>query len=117
MTDPKSPLDGFFEAAQARPPIPSSDLMARVQADADQQALRTARPAAPEETIRQRILDLWPVWSGCVPAALVGLWIGINPPAGLPDPLLWLEPSIDQVTDLSSDFDDWTWNFEEEGQL
>jgi hypothetical protein len=51
-----------------------------------------------------------------VPAALVGLWVGVNPPALLPDPANWIGVSTDQTADFLSDFDDWAWTLEE-GQL
>lgn len=117
MTDPKTPLDGFFEAARAQPPAPSSDLMARVHGDALAQIERNTRSAPPARSLGQRVMALWPVWSGCVPAALTGIWLGMNPPDLLPDPMLWLDPTSDQVTELSTGFDDWAFDVDEEGQL
>ena len=116
MTDPTPELDQFFKAAQAERPIPSTDLMARVRADAQTHLGRAAPLTDAPQGLGRRIMDLWPVWSTCVPAALVGLWVGVNPPALLPDPANWIGVSTDQTADSLSDFDDWAWTLEE-GQL
>lgn len=87
-------LEGLFEQARATP-VPVSDaLMARVLADAQQMQ-------APAQNSGWRAwlaaLGGLPALGGLVTATCVGFWIGIAPPAGLPD----LAGEVFGIEDLS----------------
>ena len=116
MTDPDTELDQFFKAAQRQQPLPSNDLMGQVAKDAQTRLAGGVPLTEARLGLGRRIINFWPVWSTCVPAALVGLWVGVSPPALLPDPAVWLGTSTDQTAEFLSDFDDWAWTLEE-GQL
>lgn len=81
-------LEALLEAARREPPVPSDALMARVLADAQavQPAGRGTR-AAPLR-LRRAVLGLLGGGrgvGGLLTATLVGFWIGVAPPEGLPD--------------------------------
>jgi hypothetical protein len=83
MTDSKlddQALEAFFDAARADAPQVPDALMARVLADA---AAEQRRPRP-----RTWMVDLLGGGfgiSGLITATCVGFWIGLAPPAGLPD--------------------------------
>jgi len=85
-------LDTYFKAGRQAAPQPSSDLLARIEADIDAvQAERRmeSRPADPiKPTLFAKILDSiggWPAISGIATAGVVGVVVGINPPEALTD--------------------------------
>ncbi len=88
--DPDSTtLQPFFEAARADTPMPSGDLMARIEADA---LAMMPEPAglvsAPQRGIFGQLLDLvggWPAVSGLAAATAAGVWIGVSPPVSVSD--------------------------------
>jgi hypothetical protein len=75
-------LEDFFEAARATPPSVPQALMARVQADA-LDAQPRAKGMAKAGWLQA--LGGLPGLGGLATAACVGVWIGIAPPAQLPD--------------------------------
>ncbi len=85
-------LESFFKAARNDIPAPPAALMARVLADA-QQAQAANRPDQqmtpehrPQTGLWGQFLSAiggWPALGGLVSAGVVGLWIGINPPANI----------------------------------
>lgn len=88
-------LADLFARARADAPRPGADLTARiladaaaVQADLRRQAApgprRTQRPQGPVRRLRDA-LGGWPALAGLGLAALAGLWLGLTPPAFLPD--------------------------------
>ncbi|SDJ84818.1 hypothetical protein [Aliiruegeria lutimaris] len=91
-------LEALFDALRDEPEEPSSDLLARVLADAyEAQDARAAKAmpepvsSGPQPARRGRIrglLDMiggWPAVAGLVTATVAGVWIGYNPPAALDD--------------------------------
>lgn len=97
-------LDAFFAAGQAETPRPNPDFMARLQADALREmpvAPARVQPGVWGELWRG--IGGWPALTGLSAAAVVGLWIGVSPPAVVTD--LWAETvSLDYV-DPASAFD------------
>lgn len=98
-------LDALFEAQRRVVSEPSADFMARIAADAAAAAAQMGAPAQ-TETLPERT-SLW-AWlgaalaaipaqvalpGGAVAAGLVGLWIGVAAPQGVPDPALLLSGS------------------------
>ncbi|WP_425102453.1 hypothetical protein [Tropicibacter sp. S64] len=77
-------LGDFFEAARTDAPRPTADFMARLEAQA---LAALPRPAPSPGLLRQllQVLGGWPGAAGLATACAVGLWMGINPPAGLTD--------------------------------
>ncbi len=83
-------LEAAFDAARSSRPEPSSDLMARVLADAQSvQAQKRAAPAAPAPRgyLRQLLEALggWPAVAGLSAAGVAGVWLGLGPMAGVSD--------------------------------
>lgn len=99
MTDDKdddATLTPFFDASRAQAPAPSADLMARVLADARAEQPTTAAPVRPARPARGRLATVfdalggWPAMAGLTAATVAGVWIGVNPPAGMADQLAGL---------------------------
>lgn len=88
----------YFQAAQQQTPVADDALLARVLADglAAQKAhvapAPRARLAAPRWRQLLAALGGWQGLGGLATAGLVGVWLGISPPAGL-DALALLEPA------------------------
>jgi len=79
-------LDTYFDAGRKAAQTPSGDLMARVQADAQAQQLANVPAPAPQPGLFASLwaaIGGWPTAAGMVTATLVGIWIGISPPAPL----------------------------------
>ena len=79
-------LDAYFDAVRKATRVPSGDLMARVLADAEaQQMANVPAPAAQPGLFASlwAAIGGWPTAAGMVTATLVGIWIGISPPAPL----------------------------------
>lgn len=75
-------LEALFESARATPPAVPEALMARVLADAE-----ALQPRAPRRGFWGFVADLGgvPALGGMITASCVGFWLGVAPPAGLPD--------------------------------
>ena len=104
-------LDLFFDAARQAAPMPSDAVMARILADA-----AAVQPVPPG--------GFWPRWlvkigglpalGGLVSAACVGFWLGVAPPATLPDfagHLLNVQSSTSE--EYTGDLADFGWDVEE----
>lgn len=82
-------LDALFAEARSLGDAPGPDLMARVLADAlaAQPAPAQAAPIpAPRPSRLRQFLNAvggWPAVAGLATAGVAGLWIGVNPPAGM----------------------------------
>ncbi|WP_457646798.1 hypothetical protein [Profundibacter sp.] len=79
-------LNAYFDAGRKATKVPSDDLMARVLADAEaQQMANVPAPAAQPGlfTSLWAAIGGWPTVAGMATATLVGIWIGISPPAPL----------------------------------
>ena len=74
-------LEDLFAEALRSPPVPSQDFLARVISDAGAQQPLTL----PGWRLWLGALGGLPGLAGLATAACVGVWIGIAPPAGLPD--------------------------------
>ncbi len=94
MTDKakhETTLDAAFAAARAQKPQPSSDVMARVLADAElvqsELACLPVRPQQRRGYLRQFLEALggWPAMAGLATAGIAGVWLGINPQIGVSD--------------------------------
>ncbi len=89
-------LDALFDAQRRAVPAPSADFMARIAADAATAAAQMgAGPKRPSLWARiSAALDAIPAQvtlpGSAVAAGLVGLWIGVAAPQGMPDPALLL---------------------------
>lgn len=107
------PLEAFLAAARATAPEPSTDLMARVRADAARAAAamerggamaRPARGRIQRPAIRWRATGAGALAAGLAAAALGGLWLGL---AG-PDVVATLETALwgaDPLLALGADLD------------
>ena len=83
MTDfDQDGLEDFFAAARATPPPMPADLQARILADAAAH-MPAARPAW--HRVLWQLLGGSAGVGGLMTAAVVGVWIGVAPPANLPD--------------------------------
>ncbi|CUH82451.1 hypothetical protein SAMN04488093_11411 [Tropicibacter naphthalenivorans] len=79
-------LDAFFAAARDDVPLPSGDLMARIQAEALAEMPVAGARAAPGFWAQLRdALGGWKGAAGLAAACACGVWIGISPPEGLSD--------------------------------
>ncbi len=100
-------LDDLFALAQAKPVMPSDDLMARILADAD--AVQVAAPA-PTQSIWADFFDIiggWPSVGGLAMAGVTGVWFGIAPPATVTTfaaDLIGTDVTVDLLADSSSYF-------------
>ncbi len=104
-------LDALFQAARQSGGIPD-DLLRRVLLDADQvQAGFGESAALVQSPGRWRqlltVLGGWPAVGGLAAACAVGVWIGLAPPAFLPDPvqammLLVSDPTLLDGGDLAA---------------
>lgn len=87
MGNDNQDLDLFFCAAQDAAPVPSTDLMARIMADAQAAQPVIATTVRPSKiglfTALLATIGGWPAMAGMVTAAATGIWIGVNPPTGL----------------------------------
>lgn len=98
MTDRKDEtgLDALFAAARDEAPMPSGDFMTRLQAQAlaemPQAGARVAEPGFFAQL--REALGGWKGASGLAAASLVGLWLGISPPAAVSE--YW--PGASQVS-------------------
>jgi hypothetical protein len=100
MTDAK--LEALFETARATSPVPSDDLIARVLKDAD-----AMQPVSLGSGWRGWLGNLGglPGLGGLITASCVGFWLGVAPPAGLPDlaaTVLGVESVLDEDLDGAS---------------
>lgn len=101
-------LTAMFKAARDTAPQPSADMMARVLAGAGAQQPVVAAPDRPQR--RGALANLfgalggWPAVAGLSTATLAGIWIGVNPPAGLTDQVAGLlgAPDAAFVIDLDA---------------
>lgn len=103
-TKAENNLEALFAEARQVPARPSEDLMAAILADAAavQSELGTPPVTQPRERFSLRIwqqfvsaIGGWPAFGGLAAASMAGLWIGISPPAFLPDP-------VEQIYQISS---------------
>lgn len=105
--------------AQARPPEPSPDLMARVTADA-----LTLQPVPYRVAARRSVwtrvrgamaaVGGWQGLGGLVAATCAGVWIGVSPPAVVPDLVgtLWSLDSV-QNEDITPELSGFGWDIED----
>lgn len=103
-------LEALFDAAWQAPPEVPDALMARVLADA-----RSAQVAPSFWTGLMESLGGWPGLGGLVTATCVGVWIGVAPPARVPDlagQVLGLEP-VAETNWEAVGLTDFGWDIEE----
>lgn len=82
-------LEDLFADASQQTQVPEM-LSMRVLEDAERmQPVRRKSPSS-KSTGFFEILGGWQGLGGLVAAGCTGLWIGINPPAAVPDPGAWL---------------------------
>lgn len=93
MVEQNDELEALFaQARQDRDALPIG-LSARMMADAAQVQAELARPVVQPEPAPGRwaqfkaLMGGWPGLSGLATACAVGVWIGISPPAFVPDPV------------------------------
>lgn len=104
-------LEALFEAERKNAPDPSTDLLARIMADANQvQNELGAGDAAPASavgfwTTLRSVLGGWPTFAGLATAALAGVWIGVSPPQSL-------DTLTDSVLGNSFDYSDYLPSFD-----
>ncbi|WP_323785125.1 hypothetical protein [Thalassovita sp.] len=84
-------LELLFDAARHQADDPSADLMQRVLDDAlteqRRQGVSVSGGVARPRLLRQFLATIggWPAVAGLATASVVGLWIGVNPPATVAD--------------------------------
>ncbi len=83
-------LEAYFEAARADTPVPSTELLGRIMADAATQSAARDDSLRQVTVLRQGIFSSlieaiggWPTLAGMATAGVVGVWIGFSQPAGL----------------------------------
>lgn len=96
--DRNSGLEAFFDAARAAPPKAPPGMVSRMTANAEMartEALRRSGVAAGGPGWLAQLSGILGGWygaGGLAAACAAGLWIGLAPPAGLPDPgAYWAE--------------------------
>ncbi|MCT8159583.1 hypothetical protein [Pseudoruegeria sp. SHC-113] len=91
-------LELFFSAGRAHAAQPSNDLLMKIAAEADAEALARealvaaqARPA-PRGLWAGLVATIggWPAMAGVLTASAAGFWIGFSAPAPLADGVSWL---------------------------
>lgn len=108
--DTDAMLMAMFKAARDEAPQPSADMMARVLAGAGAEAEQlsvTPQVRAPKRGMLANLFEAlggWPAMAGLSAATLAGIWIGVNPPAGLTDQVAGLlgAPDAAFVIDLDT---------------
>ncbi len=80
----------FFDAAKEMPPTPPNGLMRRVLDDAIATQPDVVALRRPPLLIRRwhefaRAVGGWPAMAGFATATVAGVWLGVMPPAVLPD--------------------------------
>ncbi len=79
-------IDALLSDVAQEKPVPDTALMARVMADA---ARAPGLPVPrPKRSVLAQLSDMiggWPAASGLALAGVVGLWVGVAPPAGVED--------------------------------
>lgn len=98
-------VDALLRAARAAPPVVSDDLMAAILADASQMQAGFLPPEVParRQSFFAALLSVLGGGigvGGLVTAGLAGVWIGVAPPAFLPDPM-----ELTGITSTSELFD------------
>lgn len=86
-------LEDLFAAARAEPPAVPEYLHAAILADAarEQPGAQPDVPARPaRQPLWQQLIEAiggWPALGGLAAASAAGLWLGLAPPAFVPDPV------------------------------
>ena len=107
-------LEGLFDAARQNKPVLSDDLHARIMSDAMSVMPSNVVSIPSDNTSWWRRwlepLGGWPALGGMVTACAAGIWIGIAPPASLPDPIQFVQSAdtdlfgeIELLTTLSEE--------------
>lgn len=107
-------LDDLLETAARERDVPPG-LAARVLADAEQVQPRQQvrrKPAGRRSFLAA--LGGWQAMGGLALASCAGFWIGINPPAGLPDAGgLMLDQQVEVSLEIMDDISGFGWDLEE----
>ena len=119
MTEPNTDmqdelaLEGLFQEARAMAPVVPAALAARVLVDA-----QSLQPAPK----RAGLSALWQSWGGArglaglLSATVVGVWLGVSPPASLPDfagTLVYASWNVEDGFEDSPYLSGFGWDFEE----
>lgn len=99
-------LDQLLQIArQEKPDLPEA-LEARILRDAARVRAGFAAPARPGAAALWRQLRAalggWPAMGGLAAACAAGLWLGLAPPAALPDPVMLLDDTSGETLALFS---------------
>lgn len=106
-------LEAYFAAERDAATLPSTDLLARIMADADAQIAQAQSvevAAVPHRGLFSSLLDAiggWPSLAGMATATVVGVWVGFSQPAGfdlVAEQLLGVEDTT-YLVDLVPAFD------------
>ncbi|AXI45909.1 hypothetical protein C1J03_07655 [Sulfitobacter sp. SK012] len=97
LEDDDMQLEALFEDARANAPAMRDGFMAQLETQAI-----AAQPAARGSLWNSVLLGLGGMagLSGIATAAVVGFWIGVAPPEGLPDPTTLLEIELGDEPEL-----------------
>ena len=113
-------LEDFFAAARANPPRVTADLQARVLADAEALMPKPNLLALPWHRALWQLFGGAAGLSGLATAAAVGIWVGVAPPAGMPDLAgqfvsgTWNVETVDTAeVDTEIEFGGFGWDMEE----
>ncbi len=101
-------LDAFFAAAREESPMPSGDLLARIEAQAlaemPRAGVRRGGPGLFGQLVQ--VLGGWQGMAGLAAACAAGVWIGVSPPEGLWSLYILQEAGLDGLgVDPLSAFD------------
>lgn len=113
-------LEDLFAAARANPPRVSADLQARVLADAEALMPKANSLKLPWHRALWQLFGGAAGLSGLATAAAVGIWVGVAPPAGMPDLAgqfvsgTWNVETVDTAeVDTEIEFGGFGWDMEE----
>lgn len=91
-------LEALFRAARQAPPEPDAGFLATLEQDALRELARAPVPTPRFGFDLSGLLGGWRGMGGLAAAAVTGLWIGIAPPSGVPDPLDFFDQALTGVS-------------------